>query len=328
MAHLLDFSNARANMAYVGDTPWHDHGQKLTLDADLDTWVVEAGFNWEINKSAVQFVAPGDDPNLRTIPNRWVLSRSDTKAPLSVVSSNYRITQPKAVAEFFRTLVEAGGFKMETMGMLKGGAVYWAMAKADDSFDLGGGDIVLPYLLVASSADGTLANCAAFTTVRVVCWNTLSASVGGRGTMGKGESQGLRIPHSTDFKPDQVKQQLGLVAPAWEQFKVDAKELTKVVVSREEAMDYFLKVLYPNKKEFDLSIKRPALDNILSIYDSGVGQSTKTAANTAWGLVNAITRFYDHERPGDSDNRLTSAWFGVGDTTKRRAWDEALKLAA
>lgn len=328
MAHLIDFSNARENMAYVGDQPWHGLGQKLSPDADLDTWIVEAGFNWEIKKSPVQFVVKGNEPNLQSFPNRWVLSRSDTNAPLSVVSSNYRITQPKAVAEFFREVVTTGGFKMETMGMLKGGAVYWALAKADDSFDLGGGDNVLPYLLVATSADGTLANCASFTTIRVVCWNTLSASVGGRGTMGKGESQGLRIPHSTDFRPEVVKQQLGLIAPAWDQFKKDATSLTKVTVSREEAMDYFLKVLYPNKAEFDLKVKRPALDNIVSIYESGVGQSTKTAQGTAWGLVNAITRFYDHERPGEADNRLASAWFGAGDTTKRRAWEQALKLAA
>ena len=29
MAHEIDFSNKRANMAYVGETPWHSLGAKL-----------------------------------------------------------------------------------------------------------------------------------------------------------------------------------------------------------------------------------------------------------------------------------------------------------
>jgi phage/plasmid-like protein (TIGR03299 family) len=327
MAHLIDMSNARANMAYTGDKPWHGLGQMLNPDADLDTWIREAGFDWHIKKSPVTY-EPQEGVVL-SMPDRWVLSRSDTNHPLSVVSSNYRITQPRDVAEFFRELVTAGGFKMETMGMLKGGAMYWALAKADDSFDLGAGDDVLPYVLVATSADGTLSNCAAFTTIRVVCWNTLSASVGGRGAAGKGEAKGLRIPHSTEFKPEIVKQQLGLIPMAWDQFKSDAKELTKVEVSREQAMDYFLKVLYPKQDSFDLAVKRPALDSIVGIYEGGVGQLTKTAHNTAWGLVNAITRFTDHEKPSaNNDYRLQSAWFGAGDALKRRAWDAALELIA
>ena len=30
MAHELDMTNNRANMAYVGDKPWHGLGQELT----------------------------------------------------------------------------------------------------------------------------------------------------------------------------------------------------------------------------------------------------------------------------------------------------------
>ena len=58
-----------------------------------------------------------------------------------------------------------------------GRAAAIALAKADDSFDVGGGDTVLPYLLLATSCDGTLSNVAQFTTVRTVCQNTLSAAV-------------------------------------------------------------------------------------------------------------------------------------------------------
>lgn len=323
MAHELDFSNARANMAYVGDEPWHGLGQQLSDGAPIDVWTREAGFDWEVKKGAIAYEVRDEEDapvRMQTVPNRWALYRSDTGAPLSVMSSNYHITQPRAVMEFFRELTEAGGFKMETAGMLRGGSTYWALAKADDSFDAGGGDVVLPYLLLATSCDGTLSNVAQFTTVRVVCQNTLSVSVANK-------SGQIRIPHSTQFNPERVKAELGLVGGTWERFRKDATNLVKRKVSKAEATRFFLDTLYPNEEEINMEAKRPMLELITRIYLDGVGQRTKTANGTAWGLVNAVTRMVDHERTAKSrDSRLQSAWFGSGARLKKAALDNALAL--
>jgi hypothetical protein len=48
---------------------------------------------------------------------------------------------------------------------------------------------------------------------------------------------------------------------------------------------------------------------------------------TAYGLVQGVTRFVDHSRGKDSDKRLTSAWFGQGETLKQQAVEKALALA-
>lgn len=323
MAHELDLSNGRANMAYVGKTPWHGLGFQLSPDDSLDTWIEKAGFGWEVRKGAIMYEVRDDEGHpvcVNTVPNRWALYRSDTGKPLSVMSSNYNITQPREVMEFFRDLIEVGGFKMETAGMLRGGATYWALAKIDDSFDVGGGDRVLPYVQIATSCDGTLSNLAQFTTVRVVCQNTLNAS------LQDNQSQ-IRIPHSTKFNAERVKAQLGLIGGTWERFKTDAKELSKRTVSKEEATKYFLDVLYPEQEEVDLDAHRPMLELVTQIYLNGVGQNVRTAEGTAWGLVNAITRFTDHERKATSnDTRLQSAWFGAGARMKRDALTTALAL--
>lgn len=323
MAHELDFSNGRANMAYVGEKPWHGLGQELTVGASIDTWTREAGFDWEVKKGAIAYEVRDEEDNpvrMQTVPNRWALYRSDTGTPLSVMSSNYRITQPRDVMEFFRELTEVGGFKMETAGMLRGGATYWALAKADDAFDVGGGDVVLPYLLLATSCDGTLSNVAQFTTVRVVCQNTLSVSVDNK-------SGQIRIPHSTTFNPERVKAELGLIGGTWERFRKEATKLAKRKVSKEEASKYFLDTLYPDEDEIDMEAKRPMLKLVTDIYLDGVGQRTKTASGTAWGLVNAITRMVDHEKVARSqDTRLQSAWFGAGARLKKAALDNALAL--
>ena len=323
MAHLLDESNGRANMAFVGETPWHGLGQRLTPDADLDTWTKEAGFDWEVKKSPAMFDA--GDGNMITVPKRFVLHRSDTHAPLSVMSSNYNITQPKQVVEFFRDLVEAGGgMKMETLGMLRGGATYWALARVQDSFDVTPGDTVLPYLLLATSCDGTLSNCAMFTTVRVVCNNTLTLSVGANGQRSQ-----IRVPHSTAFDEKKFKQELGLISGGWDRFKRDSAEMSKCPMSREEAVKFFIDVLYPkaDHAEFDPAVARPLLELVTQTYENGVGQDI--AKGTLWGCLNAITRTVDFERQAASnDSRLQSAWFGAGARQKASAWSEALELLA
>lgn len=324
MAHELDLSNGRANMAYTGDTPWHGLGQALTPDATLDTWTREAGFDWEVKRGAIAYEVRDEEDNpvrMQTVPARWALYRSDTGAPLSVMSSNYQITQPRAVMEFFRDLCDVGGFRMETAGMLRGGSTYWALARADDSFDVGGGDVVLPYLLLATSCDGSLSNVAQFTTTRVVCNNTLSVAVG------KGEGQ-IRVPHSTRFNPERFKTDLGLVGGAWDSFKANAVDLSKRKVSKEEATRYFLDVFYGTGSDsVDVETKRPMIEMVTKIYLDGVGQRARTATGTAWGLLNAVTRFADHERKAASrDTRLQSAWFGAGARLKRDALTTALAM--
>ena len=326
MAHELAFkANGEAAMAYTGQLPWHGLGQALDADAPLETWIEGAGFNWDVKRAPVFFEQRDEEDHpvaTRRVPNRWALYRSDDGNPLSVMSSNYNITQPRQVMEFFRELIEIGGFRMETAGQLRGGATYWALAKADDSFDVGGGDRVLPYVLLASSCDGSLSNLAQFTTVRVVCNNTL--------TMATGNAEGqVRIPHSTQFNPERIKTQLGLIGGSWDAFKKDAVELSKRHVSKEEATRFFLDVLYPNEDTIDLEAHRPMLKLVTEIYLNGVGQSTKTATGTAWGLVNAFTRVVDHERKAASnDSRLQSAWFGSGARLKDRALTKALELLA
>jgi hypothetical protein len=72
------------------------------------------------------------------------------------------------------------------------------------------------------------------------------------------------------------------------------------------------------------------LNHVFGLYaGQGMGANLASANDTAWGLVNAVTQFVDHERRARSpDNRLDSAWFGIGSLIKQKALDEALKLAA
>lgn len=73
-----------------------------------------------------------------------------------------------------------------------------------------------------------------------------------------------------------------------------------------------------------------AMVKVLSLFGGeGRGSHLPSSRSTAYGLLNAVTEFVDHERRArNTDYRLDSAWFGQGATIKRAALDQALALVA
>jgi len=322
MAHLIE------QMAYVGDTPWHGLGNELPARQPIEVWAERAGMNWTIEQAPVQYVVrqSGSLSEICAFDDQKVLFRSDTKAPLSVVGNRYHVVQPREVLEFYRDLTEVSGFELETAGVLKSGKKFWALARTGQESTLKGTDLVKGYLLLATSCDGTLATTATPTTVRVVCHNTLSIAI-------QGATGAIKVPHNTSFDAQAVKRQLGIAVTQWDGFMYRMRTLAERKVRSHEAMNYFLKVLCQTDVTSDsaqgLSNER-ALKKVQALYDGqGRGAELTAAKGTAWGLLNAVTEFVDHERRArNQEYRLDSAWFGQGAQLKQRALDQALQLAA
>ncbi|MDF2457757.1 MAG: hypothetical protein K0S79_173 [Nitrospira sp.] len=316
MAHEI------ASMAYVNATPWHGLGEKLPVGQSIEAWRKASGMDFDIIETPVMYATPSEGGfTFKTNPESKVLFRSDTHAALSVVSNRYKPVQPEQVLEFYRDLVEAGGFELETAGVLKGGKKLWALAKTNQSTMLKGKDEVKAYLLLATSCDGTLATSAFFTSIRTVCQNTLKLALDGADDM-------VKVPHSTIFEPAAVKQQLGLGLSQWDQFQRSIKKLASRPVSEAEAKAYLVEVLGDANNPFELQPK-PVKTAMELFSGQGMGAGLSSAKGTAWGLLNSVTELTDHRRAARSpDTRLDSAWFGLGAQVKANAFEEALKLTA
>jgi phage/plasmid-like protein (TIGR03299 family) len=322
MAHLVN------TLAYVGETPWHELGNPLPAKQSIEVWAQKAGMDWEIRDTPVRYMTEqvGALGSIMSFEDQKVLYRSDTKAALSVVSGRYQVVQPKSVLEFYRDLTEISGFELETAGVLKGGKKFWALAKTGKETAIKGNDIVKGYILLATSCDGTLATTATPTTIRVVCNNTLQIAL-------NGASCAIRVPHSTSFDPQVVKRQLGIAVSQWDSFMYRMKTLSERKVKSHESMNYFLKVLCQTDSKVDPALglmNERALKKVQSMYEGqGQGSELASASGTAWGLLNSVTEYVDHERRARSKEfRLDSAWFGQGAALKQRALDYALQLAA
>jgi phage/plasmid-like protein (TIGR03299 family) len=304
MAHMIDTTTGTAAMAYAGKTPWHGLGQTLSADADIATWTREAGLAYTVLESPVLFrTAAATEPEL--FKGRKVLHRSDTGAPLAVVSDGYHVVQPAEVMGFFDNLVKLGGFQLETAGALSYGRRVWALASVGAGADIVEGDTVKPYLLLGTSYDGTMATVAKFTTVRVVCNNTITAALGDN-------SASVRVLHSERFDADAVRMELGIVANNWERLTMSATEADAFVSE-------LLKPYHTGKIEISES---RAYKRIIKLFEgAAIGSDIDGVTGTRWGMLNAVTELIDHERGRSDNTRLESAWFGTGAAIKNRAMD-------
>lgn len=349
MAHELSLmQNGRYAMAYVGETPWHSLGQPLTKGAPLETWAREAGFEWEAKSATPRFdVTDGSGIALEREASAYqVLYRSDTGAPLSIVSSNYQPVQPRELLEFFREEIEAGGWYIHTAGVLRGGRKLWVMASTDDAFATVKGlrkakgetqDKVALNILLATSLDGSMRTTAKPTTVRVVCANTVAMALREGSVRGM---KGLEISHRSQFNPRAIKKALGIAVGEFEHFMSQAQQMAETPMALDEAREILATIFKssaPAKPALDLSWlgdlsklgeveeeEEPqdtrASAKILELFQgAGMGSTLSTSAGTRWGLFNAITQHVDHGMGRSRDTGLDSAWFGHGDGLKSKA---------
>ena len=339
MAHLVE------TMAFTGQTPWHGLGNQLTPNQPLEVWAEQAGMDWRIESSDVNYMAQNNRGQNIIMPfeEQRVLYRSDTHAPLSVVSQRFQEVQPMEILHFYRDLTEQSGFELETAGVLKGGKKFWALARTGQSSALKGKDGSNGYILLATACDGTLATTAQFTSIRVVCNNTLAIALKAHNSTSNNAGV-VKVPHSTKFDAKKVKRQLGISVRAWDEHMYEMKQLSQRKVTQQEAAAYFDAVFnntslsmaeqdesiiqfyrnaaMPNqgintttKADNKTEPNGRAMSKVMTMFNGhGRGAELSSAKDTAYGLLCSITEFCDHERRAMStDHRLDSAFDSVLD---------------
>jgi phage/plasmid-like protein (TIGR03299 family) len=324
VAHDIDLSTGKPAIAYVGEKPWHGLGEELPHGEPIETWLRAARLEWKLERLPVQYLVDG---RVRTMDDRFVLVRSDTHTALSVVSGDYQIVQPREVLEFYRELLDLYKYTLETAGALDGGRKVWALARTGvtGAADNDGKDELAAYVLLATSCDKTLATTAAFTSIRVVCQNTLFFAIEDIKT---GRQPQVKVPHNLRFDAAQVKQELGLMDKAWAGFIGKVHKMASFQMKPDAASSFFEDLLL-QKNEKALSKKaRHEHETIIDLFASGPGQGLSSAKATLWGVVNAVTYYADHVRSGPPGDRLDSAWFGAGYALKEKAWVKASVLVS
>lgn len=319
MSHEIAFVNGKAQYAST-QREWHGLGQMMQRGATIEEWQAQAGMDYQIKRGYIRYATARFDEahdaigNLKKVEDKVVLFRSDTGAALGVVSDGYKVVQPAEVLEFFREWANAGGVTIESAGVLFGGKRYFATAKLADAVSVDGGrDRVVPYALLSTSADGTLATEARWTTVRTVCDNTLR--------MAMKDSASFKVSHRSVFNPTNARDAIEAAQKDFGAFMTTARALAAIRINAEKAEDLTLRLLMKSSEE--VARESAAFARIMALFGGEAkGANFETAHDTAWGWLNAVTEYADHHvRARSDENRQASALWGPGDALKAKALD-------
>ena len=314
MAHNIEFVNGKAQMAYVGEVPWHGFGTSVPADLTPAQMLEVAGLDWTVRKVPAFAEVAGE----KVPVGKSALVRSFDDKILDVVSDDWNPVQNQEAFEFFNDFVAAGDMEMHTAGSLQEGKIVWGMAKIKESFELFGGDRVEGHLLFSNFHKYGSSTDVRFTPTRVVCNNTLAVA------LGEGANNFCKISHRNVFDGDNVKQMLGIASDKLATYKEMASYLGSKRFNDESIVEYFTRIFPVTSADSKMEKSRNAI-LALNVLDAQPG--AEYAEGSWWQAFNAVTYMTDHLVGRNADSRMSSAWYGYNKGLKTKALETAIEFA-
>ncbi len=329
MAHNLNFNNRTGRYSFfsVKEKAWHGLGQIVEQYPTSEEAIKYAGLDYEVIKSPLftqgRTISIGDsgeliEANDILVPNSFATLRTDTNTPLGVVGTDYHIVQNREAFAFFDAIVGGGdGILYETAGTLGNGERIFITAKLPDYIRVGNGDdITEKYIFLTTSHDGSGSITAAFTPIRIVCQNTLNASL-------RNMSNVVRIKHTAGAKQrlENAHKVMGLANTLSNQLQDIFNNWTKVRVTDSEVRKLIQLALCPNKETL-IQLEKGNYDEISTVFKNTVDdafayamisdtQQMDTTKGTLFGAYNAVTGYYQNVRNyKNSEAKLQSIVMG------------------
>lgn len=247
MAHNLNFNNRTGKYSFfsVKEKAWHNLGQIVEDYPTSEKAIQFAGLDYDVEKSPLFTKGTGiieNDNGIEMIdsklevPNYFANIRTDNNTVLGVVGKDYHIVQNREAFSFFDSIVGGGdGILYETAGSLGNGERIFITAKLPDYIRVGNGDdITEKYIFLTTSHDGSGSITAAFTPIRIVCQNTLNASLRNMSNVVRirhtaGAKQRLEDAHKLMGLANKLSNELESTFNHWAKIKVGDAEMKKLI---------------------------------------------------------------------------------------------------
>jgi phage/plasmid-like protein (TIGR03299 family) len=323
------------SMFYYGETPWHNQGTKVDHVLTAQEAIKEAKLDWDVETVPV-FTSVNNI--FEAIKDKSAIRRKTDNSILGIMSDNFTPIQNQEAFNFFDSVVASNDAHYHTAGSLQGGKKIWMLAKlngGNGTISING-DAVDKYLLLMNGHDGSLALRMFFTPVRVVCMNTLMAS------LSKVSSDKLFYSrHTVNLanRVEQAREIVGISLKFYDKFieqatslalkQLPAPQLPKLLAAA-FCTSGALKI--EDVVQFDqFSTRREhQFEKVQALFEGqGKGLDTPAIKGTKWAAYNAIVEYVDYgkEYHGEKadDRRLYNTWFGSGAQVKAKAWNYLLK---
>jgi len=346
MAHNLNFNSNTGKYSFfsVQQKAWHGLGQIVEDYPTSEEAIKFAGLDYEVIKAPLftqgrgMAIRDGGEivPNNIVIPNNFATLRTDTNTALGVVGNDYHIIQNKEAFSFFDSIVDGSGqIRYETAGALGNGERIFITAKLPEPIRVGNGDdITEKYLFFTTSHDGSGSTTVAFTPIRIVCQNTLNASL-------RNMSNVVRIKHTSGAKQrlDDAHKVMGLANRLSDEMEGIFNQWAKVKINDKEVKRLIQLALCPNKETLEHLYKGNE-DEISTVFKNTVEdafayamvsdtQQMETTKGTLFGAYNAVTGYYQNVRTyKDGEAKLQSIVMGgTAQSKAQKAFDLCTSFA-
>ena len=317
MAHNIDQSNNRANIAFRGsrNDVWHKMGQEMEAGMSVEEWAAAAGLNWTaIPQQAFACV----DGEMIKVEDRFFNVRSDTKHVLGSISDRFQNVQPIDVLKWFERYTAVDDrFELDVAGSLKQGEIIWATATFNGDITVAG-ERHRAHLLMSTAFDGSAATTNQCTVTRVVCNNTLNAAQYDKSAV-------VRTRHNTKFDAAKVAKELATVAKSVEVYKMMGDALAQAEMAKTEVADFFKAMLDipADAQSKDITTRKTnQYMDLARAYQTTLQEGAEP--DSAWAALQAVTRYVDHDRTtrgsdSETEGRFAAAQFGSGAAFKDKA---------
>src|SRR6185369_10466134 len=189
-------------MAYHDEVPWHGLGTPVPAGVTAEHMIRAAGLDWRVKLEPARGATV---INKKKEYSRYEVVRvprpgmGETEVLLGIVSRRYQPLQNIEAFQFFDPIVGQNKAYFETAGALGEGERIWVMAKMPGAMQIVPGDDCLKYLLLSNAHSGDGSVIVKFTSVRVVCQNTLVLAM-------KDGQKAYRVRHTKQmqFKLDEL----------------------------------------------------------------------------------------------------------------------------
>lgn len=326
---------AREPINYIDESPFAGLAREEIVAGSIRDSMVACDLDWTVEKRDM-FLKDG-----RLVPDRKAVVQMPGDR---IIGTAGKLFTPIQNIDAFSTLqpaIDEFGAQVETAGCLGNGDRVWMLLSLPQKgrAEVVKGDEIKPYFLVsnAHTSEKSQSLQARFTSIRVVCENTLAAAM-------KADRAAVAIPHHKNAK-DRLDEISEVVKRMYEVHKNSIAVYQKMIarkITLEEASAYLGQVFRLRDREEDKKLsqmlsKKGAQEHegrLSKVFDAReysmwLLDNGKGTGRTAWGAYNAVTEYIDHVSILKKDGHLTkngfeTAAFGYGAYQKQKALDFAI----
>jgi phage/plasmid-like protein (TIGR03299 family) len=305
------------------EVPWLQVGTVIDEAQSAADAMRLAGLDWDVELRRDGFQTAGG--NWRVDQTRRKVVRTDTEEPLGTVSPTYEVLQYREAFDFMDQIDP----RYVAAGSLKGGRQAWMVVQAPEHMQLetmAGEDPHDLYVVLRTSHDGTRAVEVNVLPLRGRCMNQMPLATFGFEAWDGRQSiprQRWSIRHTKNLssKLEQAEHVLGGLDAYARSYNETAARLVEVELelgeSRKVLDDVLRKTYYRTQEARDKQVEK-----IMDVYERSPHNGF---AGTAWGLMNAVTEYYDHFR--NQENRAAETrWVQGLDGCTTKALNDTAKV--